>query len=74
MKKTLSTVLAVLMILSAFVLTTGVSVSAAALTVTHENEAALAAKNVPVENLTLKVDGNDCDLRRFRHYPTVQRQ
>ena len=63
MKKTLSTVLAVLMILSAFVLTTGVSVSAAALEVTHENEAALAAKDVPLENLTIKVDGNDCGLK-----------
>lgn len=37
MKKTLSTVLAILMILSAFVFTTGVSVSAADLEIKHDN-------------------------------------
>ena len=63
MKKTLSKVLAVLMILSAFVFTTGVSVSAAALEVTHENEAALAAKNVPVDNLTINVNENNLAIK-----------
>lgn len=67
MKKTLSTVLAILMILSAFVFTAGVSVSAADLEIKHDNTFTETPIALDITSEFFpRMDGVDTDIRSFQ--------